>query len=161
MKVLFLDIDGVLNSSAYMSQPEARDEAPHMLDPEAVRRLDRLMAETGVVVVISSTWRLYLPLTKIQERLRWKGLRTEHANRIIGTTCLLHRQKMSGPSVPRGDEIQRWLDVFPEGVIESFVILDDNSDMGDLLGRLVKVDGDVGLTDENVNDVKTLLGVFR
>lgn len=38
-----------------------------------------------------------------------------------------------------------------------FVILDDNSDMGEFLAFLVKTDGKVGLTAENVKDAIEIL----
>jgi len=50
-KVLFLDIDGVLNAS-YESEP--------LILPECARRFNRIIRETGAKVVISSSWRNFV-----------------------------------------------------------------------------------------------------
>jgi HAD domain in Swiss Army Knife RNA repair proteins len=52
MKLIFLDIDGVLNSEAY------RDEyGPSALDPYLVRNLLSICVFTGCSIIISSDWR--------------------------------------------------------------------------------------------------------
>lgn len=58
--VLFLDIDGVLNSVETMRSGRW-NAGTETLDPENVERLDRLIQLTGAVVVVSSTWRKTLP----------------------------------------------------------------------------------------------------
>jgi len=73
MKILFLDIDGVLNSDVYMASDEyyqscqdagIKDhmsyevvtKAHHLhIDPTAVKLLNTLIEKTGVKVVLSST----------------------------------------------------------------------------------------------------------
>src|SRR5690349_14934412 len=53
MKVIFLDIDGVLNSDA---TPNPR-KLPYVVDKRLLRRFHRLLDRTGARVVLSSTWR--------------------------------------------------------------------------------------------------------
>src|ERR1700709_1279552 len=53
MKVIFLDIDGVLNST-HTANPRS---FPYIVDPELVTRLKDVLAKTGAEVVLSSTWR--------------------------------------------------------------------------------------------------------
>ena len=50
-KYLFLDIDGVLNDQNYFL--ENRDE----IDPVRVKRLARIIQQTGAKIILSSTWR--------------------------------------------------------------------------------------------------------
>ena len=52
----------------------------------------------------------------------------------------------------RGEEIQVWMDKESEkNEIESFVILDDDSDMlPEQMGNFIHVDGQVGLVDKDV-----------
>jgi hypothetical protein len=57
----------------------------------------------------------------------------------------------------RGEEIQKWLDEHGENV-ESFVILDDDSDLEPYMSRSVIVDGEVGLTEADVNKAIVILG---
>jgi hypothetical protein len=53
MKVVFLDIDGVLNCSK-TNNPR---KLPYVIDPKLLKRLKRLLRRTGAKVVLSSTWR--------------------------------------------------------------------------------------------------------
>jgi hypothetical protein len=54
MKVLFLDIDGVLNCP---KTPNPR-HFPYVVDQRLLARLQKLLDRTGAKVVLSSTWRL-------------------------------------------------------------------------------------------------------
>jgi hypothetical protein len=47
----------------------------------------------------------------------------------------------------RGDEINEWLS---KNEVESFIILDDDTDMADLMHRLVHTDFPDGLQDEHI-----------
>jgi hypothetical protein len=53
MKVIFLDIDGVLNCK---KTPNPR-KFPYVVDRKLLRRLKRLLDRTGAKAVLSSTWR--------------------------------------------------------------------------------------------------------
>ena len=52
-KIIFLDIDGVLNSESYF-----KNKIAGVIDPECVRRLNRIIKETDADIVISSSWKL-------------------------------------------------------------------------------------------------------
>jgi hypothetical protein len=139
--LLFLDIDGVLNSAVWFASMKERDwdrkPIHHMLDPEAVRRLNFIIAATGAEIVISSSWRIIHPLTSIADALKKRGF----IGTIIGATG-------SGPG-RRGNEIQAWLDAHSRST-RPFAILDDDSDMEHLLPRLVKTTWAKGLLDQHV-----------
>jgi len=148
MKILFLDIDGVLNSHAFWKRLRAEKKLiqDHKLDPLAIERLNRLTDETGAKLVVSSTWRLPYVWNKqlgmLVTRLQQAGITGE----IIGMTP--DHQKAYG----RGGEIQAWmLQARQDGIdIESFVILDDDSDMDHLIGYLVQTRFEDGLQDIHV-----------
>src|SRR3981081_4731930 len=53
MKLIFLDIDGVLNCR---TTPNPRD-FPYIVDETLLARLRQLLERTGASVVLSSTWR--------------------------------------------------------------------------------------------------------
>jgi hypothetical protein len=53
MKVIFLDIDGVLNCK---KTPNPR-KLPYIVDTNLLDRFKSLLARTGAKVVLSSTWR--------------------------------------------------------------------------------------------------------
>lgn len=54
MKVIFLDIDGVLNCK---TTPNPR-QFPYIVDKRLLARLKRLLRRTGAKVVLSSSWRI-------------------------------------------------------------------------------------------------------
>jgi HAD domain in Swiss Army Knife RNA repair proteins len=54
MKVIFLDIDGVLNCE---KTPNPR-KFPYVVDRKLLTRLKTLLERTGAKVVLSSSWRL-------------------------------------------------------------------------------------------------------
>jgi len=141
MRVLFLDIDGVLNSKPYFIERGPgwmidREQADD-IDPAAVRLLNTLIARTGAAIVISSTWR-YFGQQAVTEMLKARGLE----GAVIGVT------PRSEHGV-RGREIQQWL-ANADAPIESFVILDDDSDMEHLMPRLVRTSFERGLLPADV-----------
>lgn len=119
MKVLFLDVDGVLNSRDYVRRQRAKDRNYRLwldVDPVAVAMVQRIIKETGCKVVLSSTWRLY------------KDSRDLVAKRVcqyIDCTEDLQRGAKRG-IVDRGEEIKLWLDKHPGAT--HYAILDDDSD---------------------------------
>ena len=167
MKVLFLDIDGVLNSEnwfAYriycvknnmvnilMNFVDTDDRnIKHkltMLDDRAIANLNRIIEETGCKVVLSSSWRSSIESENIftQNLLKLKGFKYEFYD-------VTPRLWFSDFSIRRGEEIKLWMDKESEkNEIESFVILDDDSDMlPEQMNNFIHVDGQVGLTDRDV-----------
>ena len=55
----------------------------------------------------------------------------------------------------RGREIQLWLQQHPE--VDSFVILDDDADMDNLIDRLVQTEIETGLTEQDADRAIELL----
>lgn len=58
MKVIFLDVDGVLNSKDWLENNRVRTE--NNVNPEKVKLLAEIVKNTNATVVLSSTWR-YIP----------------------------------------------------------------------------------------------------
>lgn len=58
MKVIFLDVDGVLNSKDWLENNRVRTE--NSVNPEKVKLLAEIVKNTNATVVLSSTWR-YIP----------------------------------------------------------------------------------------------------
>jgi hypothetical protein len=159
VKVLFLDIDGVLNSAEwYGRRPRELRDLPNTdhnvglceIDPEAVARLGRIVDATGARIVISSTWRRVFRLPTIRLLLAERGLRAE----VVGVTPDLGGVAMLG----RGEEIRAWLAAHPD--VTAFAVLDDNDEMDAVREAFVPtwLDGEDGLADEHVERVIALLG---
>lgn len=167
MKVLFLDIDGVLNSEnwfAYriycvknnmfnilMNFVDTDDRnIKHkltMLDDRAIANLNRIVEETGCKVVLSSSWRSSRKSVNdlTQYILKIKGFKYE----LYGVTPRIQRDEFG---TQRGEEIQMWMDKESEkNKIESFVILDDDTDiLPEQMKNFIHIDGQVGLIDKDV-----------
>lgn len=147
MKVIFLDIDGVLNHADWLT--EHRNFGLDHLDPAAVARVQRICDATGAHVVISSTWRLVYSLGRLRDMLYERGLRA----RVVGETPHL-------PAQERGDEIQLWLDRTPARrgwELDGIVILDDDRDMRHLDPWLVRTAFATGITDADVERAVEML----
>jgi hypothetical protein len=141
MKLIFLDIDGVMNHRKHFVRSRLHDGQEFC--PIAVRNLREILKRTGAKIVVSSTWRK-MGLTKIKELFRNYDMQQY----IHGITPVIE-------DVIRGKEIQQYLIGLSD--VESYVILDDDDDMGDLLPRLVHTSQLDGLNDEKREEVIRLL----
>jgi hypothetical protein len=163
MRVLFLDIDGVMNHEGMKSH--------QTFDPDAVCRLNRIIKETGCKIVLSSTWRhMYRGVNRIEELLRLQGIAPGHVLDRTPThhelLLLWRKGAVDKPSehcmkfsfdVTRGMEIKAWLQLHPE--VTEWISLDDDRDMEDLdRDRLVNTTFVSGLLDEHVEEAVKILG---
>lgn len=138
MKVVFLDIDGVL-----IHHKSIPIHTAHKADPDCVERLNQITDATGAKIVVSSTWRMF---DRIDAILKDWGVKAE----VFGKTPNgYHKEEIIALGVTRGKEINAWLRE-TEFDIEKFVILDDDNDMDPLLGSLVHTSMSTGLTDLHV-----------
>lgn len=110
MRLIFLDIDGVLNTS----ETKQRHRGFIGMQPDLVQRFNELVRSTDAGVILSSTWRI---------DPNW-----EKTMRSCGLTCKFLGRTDRLPSGIRGEEIQEWLDKYTEPV-EAYAIIDDDSDM--------------------------------
>jgi hypothetical protein len=134
MKVIFLDIDGVLNCNS-TSNPR---KFPYIVDPKLLKRLKRLLERTGAKVVLSSTWR-YDP-AGIFSAKHW------------GIPFVDVIPDM--PKKPRRDEILAWLKRHSK--VDRFVVIDDEDDELDQL-PLFQPSASTGLTEEIAKGVARYL----
>ena len=133
MKIIFLDIDGVLNCDG-TSNPR---KFPYVVDPILLHRFNHLLTRTAAQVVLSSSWR-YDPAGLFSARF--------HGIPFIDVTPDL-------PHEPRRKEILAWLRERP---IERFAVIDDQDDELDDLPLFQPYAGE-GLTDEVANAVADYL----
>lgn len=182
MKVVFLDFDGVLNSQAWRDKQVAargmgwdQTNWVNNIDPQAVRRLNGLTWATGARVVISSSWRIVCSVEEIQAWLDACGAQFSVIGRTPGsgeTKQILARDAGTMYHGGRGDEIDAWLRCWNRGepyskifwpkvgelgAVDSFVILDDSSDMDPWMDRLVRTEWETGLVDDDVHKAAHLL----
>ena len=136
MKVIFLDIDGVLND--FTSSANIWDDTPTDMH---LRNLKLIVDETGAEIILSSTWRLFMRSRRVVEkRLADFGMK------LSGCTIELYN---------RAEEIQEWLDRHPE--VDKFVILDDESISGKFPKNLVQTTMAYGLLPTHVRKAIKIL----
>src|SRR6195952_3987096 len=106
MKVIFLDIDGVLNCNG---TPNSR-KFPYVVDDKLLARLQKLIDATGAKVVLSSSWRCD-PIGL---------LAAKHYGVPFIDIC------PDEPKDPRCNEVRAWLSDHPE--VTRYAVIDDKND---------------------------------
>lgn len=120
MKVIFLDIDGVLvtrNSIKYqhLNYP---DESTILFSKKAIKNLNKLIRLTDAKIVISSTWRLFHKVEDLQKIFKKQKVKGE----IVSTTSV--EKATLEEDIPRGKKIADWLEQHSN--VEQYVIIDDD-----------------------------------
>lgn len=128
MKVIFLDIDGVLNCR---KTPNPR-KFPYIIDDKLLTLLRQLLEQTGASVVLSSTW-----------RYDSAGI---FSAKHQGVPFVDITPDM--PDEPRSKEILEWLRHHPE--VTRYVVIDDEDDDLDEL-PLFQPSSRTGLTQKIVD----------
>lgn len=163
MKVIFLDIDGVLNSQAWAQFGHGPTEdgtcSTETLkwDPQAIANLRAIVDETRASIVISSSWRGY-GKNAVETWKRMFACYGWSDAPVIGETPDLNRFE-GGVFVSRirGDEVAAWLKNHPE--VTDYVCIDDGADFRPEQ-QLVATDHRWGLTGLEARQAIRLLTHF-
>lgn len=153
MDILFLDIDGVLNTNESRRRPGADFSNVTGWHPPAIHALRHLTELVNCKFVISSDWRNFFTLEELGVFFQACSL-----PRPIGTTKTI---KWPGSiEVARGQEIELWLND-PEFADDrkgtNWLVVDDREiDLLDNQWRLVQTDEDIGLTLEQAKFISKL-----
>jgi hypothetical protein len=155
MRILFLDIDGVLNSDQWdqTERPTNNDFLEDQFDPKAVDLLNDLVEAIDAQIVLTSSWRLNFEKAEMNELFSKVGIHRD----IISFTPNLN----AGQSyLTRGNEILKWC-IDNENRTQSkannyldYLILDDNADF--LLcqaNNFFQTDASLGLTPKIVKEI--------
>ena len=159
MKVLFLDIDVVLNCMCPTPMQDNDwidlDEWRYGFNPDLVARLRYVIANTDCKIVISSSWRHHIDYAPYQPGRNWRDVLAEKLRRtrdeiIVGETP-------SDSKGQRGREIAEWLKAHE---VETFCVVDD--EVVDILpyidnANVVKTDMTIGLTIEDARRIINVL----
>lgn len=122
MKVIFVDVDGVLNSDDFIDSVKGKQD----IDIKTVLLLKRAIEETGAKIVMDTSFRYTQSFLKVQEMLLQNGI-------MFDKTPFIDNE--------RGKEIKQYLSKHKD--IEDYILLDDVifSDFDDeLLSHLIKMD---------------------
>lgn len=144
MKVIYLDIDGVMNSAEFdrLICNYRHGGIYNIFDQRACLRLMNLIDETGAYVILSSSWRIDENSRKeVDIQLR------PYRIKVVGYTGQERGQ--------RGDQIAAHLAAHPE--ITEYVVFDDDDDMDAVRSHFVKTTFEHGLQDEHIELAKQIL----
>lgn len=152
MKVIFLDVDGVLNSDEYIDRAKKSDlqGIERDIDVEKIKLLKKAINETGAKVVLSSSWRYTKNVKYLKELLARYGI-------FVDSTPFIQNE--------RGLEIRQWLS--ENRGVEDFIILDDEifeSYDEELMKKLVKISNrngyslGEGLRQDDIDEIIRRLG---
>jgi len=157
MKIIFLDIDGVLYTTSYFTylsyseKEKTRDKYGFIFDKKCIENLNEITKKTGAKIVISSTWRRK-GIDFLRNCFKDRGITGE----IIDLTPI---GTIDNLFYCRGEEIEQWL--LENGVPEKITVIDDSS-LGENYDNwkfFYKTNMSTGLTDdiknkiiENLND---------
>lgn len=122
MKVIFCDVDGVLNSDDFIDSVKGKQD----IDIKTVLLLKRAIEETGAKIVMDTSFRYTQSFLKVQEMLLQNGI-------MFDKTPFIDNE--------RGKEIKQYLSEHKD--IEDYILLDDVvfPDFDDeLLNHLIKMD---------------------
>lgn len=184
MKLLFLDIDGVLNSEEYAIWCTENDEGKEyiknggdiFIDKKAVFRIKELCEKYNVRLVISSSWRIFTLETTKHEFERYKDLKLLNKY-IVGITP----NYINLDNIPRGKEIDDFLTIVLDKSAQisnialydikffnsddlniEYCIVDDDKDMLDKqMKNFVHIDNYIGITDNDIEKIKQILNIVH
>lgn len=145
MKVIFLEIDGVLNTTK-----DLLSYGSPLINQNLVQILKEIVNKTKAKIVLSSSWRLDRESREIVK----SALSKKRLKFISCTPCLKPKKHQSW--VNRCDEINHWLN--SRGKINKFAIIDENFHAG--LGfenNFFKTDEETGLTKDLAESIIKLL----
>ena len=158
-RLLFLDIDGVLNNRKSMRAHKVTEFEGYtylsQLWLPCVERMNRLVEEAECDVILSSAWRYGKPY---QATSRYFQQVCGATFDIVGATPRTFPLDDSNREWSRrGQEIDKWLTDRQD--TRPFVIVDDDSDMKPHMDRLVRVEHERGLLDRHVEEALRLFGL--
>lgn len=163
-KIIFLDVDGVLNSETHATLYGWGGEAKHSyenavkkakLNTVSVHLVNELARKSGAQIVMSTSWRL---LNQGARGFWWNQLFKEILNSVSKRCYMdvidLTPVKEKGD---RGDEIDAWLKKNPW--VDDYIILDDISDewRDHQKEKLLLIDDEVGFTRKNLEQALSVL----
>ena len=128
MKVLFLDIDGVLNSDTdffelrKFGHPVNEIQGSKVINRGCLALLQQIIEDTDAKIVLSSTWRHHYSLEDMHEMFTARDFSLPF-DVWHDITPTLSRGFSDDHTYHRGAEIRDYLDAHLE--VEKFVILDD------------------------------------
>lgn len=150
MKIIFLDIDGVLNTDRQIRKNQLKQIKDLDFDTEAMVQLKRILEETKAKIVISSTWKTH----RDSDGYLWREIIRNFNNyqiqkEVIYDVTPLLDENMKPET--REIEIAEWIEQHKQ--VDKFIILDDQWSMGKLNKHFIRCQPFNGITEKIAEEV--------
>ena len=162
VRVIFLDIDGVLNSNFWNDNHQKEISDGTLIDIEKVRLLSKLVKNTDAKIILHSGWKFWFdsalhPLRKEAEHLKMlfgqEGLMIADVTPDHSTEEIKKSKKFS---LVKASEILAWLDEHKE--VDKWIVIDDlDLHNPDIEAHQIRTDPHIGLTMEDVRKAEYML----
>ena len=161
-RVIFLDIDGVLNSNFWNDSHQKEISDGTLVDEEKVSLFAQLVKKTNAKIILHSGWRIWFdkdvrPIRqesqRLVEMLKKEDIRIDGLTPDLTTEEIRKSKKFS---LVKADEILLWLHTHEN--VKEWVVIDDLELHSEVVRkRQVKPDATVGLTPQDVEMVEKIL----
>lgn len=161
-RVIFLDIDGVLNSNFWNEEHQKEISGGTLIAKEKVKLLAQLVNKTNAEIILHSGWRFWFdnegnPLRPESENL--VRLLADEGLKIAGMTPDLTTEEIRKTkkfSLVKADEILLWLKLHHG--INGWVVLDDLALHNEFVAsHQVMPNPAIGLTLENIAEAERIV----
>lgn len=134
--IILLDLDGVLIKSATWRKDEIHEDGYSDFHPTCVKSLNKILEETGYDIILSSSRRVDVRISKMNEYFETRGV-----NKPIEDYVPIYREANS-----RREEIEMFLLEYKP---ENYLIIDDDKSLSDaseeIKSNWIKTDSMIGL----------------
>ena len=161
-KVIFLDIDGVLNSNFWNNGHQKEISDGTLIDEEKIRLLAMLIRNTEAKIILHSGWKFWFdfelkPLRKEADQLKKiferEGLYIEGITPDYSTDDIRKTKKFS---LVKAKEIIAWLSEHQD--VDKWIVIDDlDLHNEEVAKHQIKTNPEVGLTIEDINEAEKRL----
>lgn len=158
MRIIFLDIDGVLNSNAWSEYVHLHRNdfsnvyIPEWQDKNAIDMLYEFCKENEIKIVLSSSWRHHTVEETRQYLEKYDYLKK--LNELIIDVTGYDASRI------RGNEIKTYLEKHPEH--NNYVIIDDDNDMlYEQFHRFVWINAYYGLRKGDLYNIKEIIELWE
>ena len=166
-KYLFLDFDGVLNTTEYQAylfknQLDRSDEYGELFDPQAVAQLERVIVATNARIVISSSWKEmgfgYL------DEMWWYRQLPSHLHSVTPTLVSANfyipetdSNIVQAVKYSKGLEVFAWIELHRAANNPYCIVDDEDLFFTSQAAHFVKTDSREGLTSEVADRIIQIL----
>ena len=137
MKIIFLDIDGVISTAQCWGKGNDNKWGSYKFDPKCVAVLNFILQETGAEIVLSSDWKSHYTLQEMREIFTHNGV----IKGPVSFTPYSKTYKGDNLEGGRSDEIKMWLELHAWKDDIKWVAVDDldlSEKYGEISGNYIR-----------------------